>query len=124
MPSRIVDAEQERSKRDLRLRIGRLRRRIDARIRSTESQTRRLTSWRTYVKSYPGNTIVAALGVGLALSAGLSARRLSRWLGLRMIRRAADQATGHLWQELAQIWADSSPEKDAAENNGAADDRA
>jgi len=123
MPSRIVDARQEQAKRDLRLRIGRLRRRIDARIRGAEGETRRLLSWRTYVKRYPGSAVMAALGVGLAVSAGLSARRLSRWAGLRMIRRAADQVLGHLRRDLARIWADSTP-KSATRTGGARDDRA
>jgi len=123
MPSRIVDAEHERVKRDLRQRIGRLRRRIDAGVRAAENRTRRLTSWRTYVKHYPGSAITAALGVGLALSAGLGARRLSRWLGMRMIRRAADRMLKNLWQEVVQIWIESSPKENVTESSGAGDGR-
>ena len=105
----IVDAQQEQIKRQLRRRIGRLRRRIDNRIRGSSREARRLTSWRTYVKHYPASAIMAALGVGLALSAGLSARRLSRWLGLRLLRQGWDTASGLLRQEIEQLWADSSP---------------
>ena len=124
MPSRVVDVEQERRKRDLRLRIGRLRRRVDDRIRSTGRQARRLVSWRTYVRSHPGYAVTAALGVGLAASAGLSASRLSRWLGLRLLRRATEGAAGRFWQELGQIWADSVPKPGAAETTGTDDDQA
>lgn len=124
MSSRIVDAELERRKRDLRLRIGRLRRRIDGRIRCTGRQARRLTSWRTYVKGYPAAAVTAAFGFGLAASAGLSTRRISRWLGLRLLRRAIDRAGRQLRQELRQIWADSTPSKNAAETSGADDERA
>jgi hypothetical protein len=109
MPARIVDAELDRRKRALRLQIGRLRRRIDGRVRSSTAGARRLVSWRTYVRSYPGPAVLAALGTGLALSAGLSTRRLSRWLGLRLVRRAADQAGRLLWRELKQVWNDSTP---------------
>jgi len=122
MSSRVVDAERERRQRDLRLRIGRLRRRIDGRIRFAGREARRLVSWRTYVRSYPGYAVTAALGVGLAASAGLSTRRLWRWLGLRLLRRAADGAAGRFWQELKQVWADSAPRSGQAEGNGADDD--
>ena len=124
MSSRVVDAEQERRKRDLRLRIGRLRRRIDGRIRLAEREARRLVSWRAYVRSYPGYAVTAALGIGLAASAGLSTGRVSRWLGLRLLRRAADGAAGRFCEELRQIWADSAPQSAAAETTGADDDPA
>ena len=124
MSSRVVDAELERRKRDLRLRVGRLRRQIDGRIRLAEREARRLLSWRTYVRSYPGYAVTAALGFGLAVSAGLSRGRVSRWLGLSLLRRAADGAAGRFWQELRQVWADSAPQTDAAETTGADDDQA
>ena len=124
MSSRVVDAELERRKRDLRLRVGRLRRQIDGRIRLAEREARRLLSWRTYVRSYPGYAVTAALGFGLAVSAGLSSGRVSRWLGLRLLRRAADGAADRFWQELRQVWADSTPQTDAAETSGADDERA
>ncbi len=124
MGSRIVDAELEQTKRDLQRQIGRRRRRIDRRIRATQRETRRLLSWRSYVKACPGNSVMAALGVGLALSAGLSGRRLSRWLGLRLIRRAADNGVQLFWQELGRIWTDSAPGNNPSTKRGADDERA
>ena len=118
MPIRVVDAEREHRKRDLRLRIGRLRRRIDRRSHRAKHEARRLTSWRTYVKRYPSNAVTAALGVGLALSAGLSARRLSRWLGMRLIRRAIAGTMTQLKRELVQVWADSAPDDHRPEADG------
>jgi hypothetical protein len=122
MSSWVADAERECRQRDLRLRIGRLRRRIDGRIRSAGREARRLVSWRTYVRSYPGYAVTAALGVGLAASAGLSAGRLWRWLGLRLLRRAAAGAAGRFWQELRQVWAESTPRSGQTEGSGADDD--
>lgn len=124
MPSRVVDSQQERCKRDLRLRIGRLRRQIDGRICGARREVGRLVSWRSYVRSYPGYAVTAALGIGLAVSAGLSAGRLSRWLGLRLLGRAAEGTAGRFWQELAQIWADSAPQPAPEEPTGADDDQA
>jgi len=122
LPSRIVNVEQDERRREIRLQIGRLRRRIDRRLRTTQKEARRLVSWRTYVRSSPGNAILGALGVGLALSAGLSIRRLSGWLGLRMIRRAVDRGGRLFWQEIAGVWSDSTPTK--TEPTGADDDEA
>jgi hypothetical protein len=124
MSIRIVDVESERRKRDLRLRIGRLRRRIDGRVRNAERQARRLASWRTYVRSYPGHAVAAALGLGRAASAGLSGRWISRRLGLRLVRRAADGLASRCWQELQQIWADSAPRQRVPDASGADDDQA
>ncbi len=123
MPRRIVDVQQQQEIRRLRLRISRLRRRIDGRIRSTGREARRLASWRTYVASYPGSSVLAAFGVGLALSAGLSVRSLSRWFGLRLVRHAAEGARRHFWQELQQIWADSTPKPSATETAGGKNER-
>jgi ElaB/YqjD/DUF883 family membrane-anchored ribosome-binding protein len=121
MSTRVVDVEQERAKRAMRRRIARLRRRIDGRVRSTQREARRLVSWKTYVRSYPGYAVTAALGMGLALSAGLSRRRLSRWLGQRLVRRAIGGATGRFWRELAEVWADSEPRSDATKKSGTAE---
>ena len=111
MSTRAVDVEQEERKRAIRLRIGRLRRRIDGRLRAAERHGRRLLSWQTYVKQWPGSTVVAALGVGLAASTGLDHGRIGRWLGLRLVRGALNRARRQAWRELQQIWADSTPHR-------------
>lgn len=121
MSSRVVDSHCEHQKRDLRLRIGRLRRRVNERIRCGGREVRRLASWRSYVRSWPGNAVAAAFGVGLALSAGLSARRLAGWLGMRLIRRAVECAASQFRRELGQIWADSDPAKGPSKADGAHD---
>ena len=123
MPRQIVDAQQQQEMRRLRLRIGRLRRRIDGRVRGCQHEARRLTSWRTYVASCPGSSVAAAFGVGLALSAGLSARSLLRWFGVRLVRRAREGTGRQFWQELRQIWADSAAKRAATETAGAKDER-
>jgi len=97
----------ERAARHIRLRIGRLRRRIDGRLRAAADEARRLTSWRTYVARYTGSSIAVAFGAGLALAAGLSGRRVLRWIALRSIRQGM-QGVGHgLADELRGIWRQS-----------------
>ena len=70
------DVEFIRQRRVLRLRIARLRRRLDGRVHGLASQGRRLTSWRTYVARFPGYAALAAVGLGLAVSVGLRPPRL------------------------------------------------
>ena len=55
--------------------------------------------------------VIGALGAGLALSAGLSRRWLARWLGLMLMRRASKRFGHVVWDEIAEIWKDSTPDK-------------
>ena len=87
MPREDVQNELQATNRRLRLRIGRLRRRIDGRLHSMQREGRRLVSWKTYVRNYPGSTVMAALGAGLALSAGVQRVKLS--FGHTPLRRNA-----------------------------------
>jgi hypothetical protein len=111
MPARINPDEICRRKRALRLRIGRSRRMIDARLRATGDQTRHLLSWRTYAARYPAWALAAALGAGLVASAGLKPRRMSRWLGLSLVGGAYGQFRRRLWADLLKVWANSTPER-------------
>jgi len=108
------DPDLHLRKRLLRLQMGRVRRRIDRRVRSSQRRARELLDWRTYARRYPGNAMLGAFGLGLALSAGLGARGFSRWLGLRLVRRALRDAQQRLGRELADIWAESTPAGDHA----------
>lgn len=114
--------DHRRRKRELRLEIGRLRRRIDRRVRSLEREGLRLVSWRTYVERYPGYAVAAAFGIGLAASAG-SGGGWSRLLGLRLARRALDKAACGVWQELKGIWAESKPGRPTGDRSGAENGR-
>ena len=118
-----IDADQQREKRQLRLRIGRIRRRIDGRIRTLRRDGRRLASWRTYVQRYPGCAVMAALGFGITVSAGLRGGRWLRWLGTRLVRRAADQGIARLGEELKGIWAESEPQGSGPSKSGGDDGR-
>jgi hypothetical protein len=100
---------------DLRLQIARLRRRCDGHVYDLGRNARRFKSWRTYVKSFPASAVLAAAGAGLAVSAGFGKRRLARWIGLRLIKRAAGLAGKTLKQEAQNFWAATAPGKS---NNG------
>jgi hypothetical protein len=97
-------------KRQLRLRIGRMRRQIDRHVGEADRCGRKLLSWRTYVQRYPGYAALAAFGSGLALSAGLRRGRLQRWLGGRLVGEVAGRFVGLLGAELRRWWARSPPQ--------------
>jgi hypothetical protein len=111
MSHRIIDDELLRRKRELRLRIGRSRRKIDGRLRATEDSARRLLSWRTYVVRYPVWSLAAALGAGVAASAGFRPSRMSRWLGLSLVRHALGGFQQNVWAELRRTWTQSTPDR-------------
>ena len=75
-------------------------------------------SWRTYAARYPGNLILAALGAGLAFSAGLSGRRLLRWIGTGMFRKAGRHLGRSVWREIRQVWTESAPCDPSADKSG------
>jgi hypothetical protein len=108
---RTVNADLVERKRSLRLRIGRSRRRLDGRLRASRDRADQLLSWRTYVVRYPVWAMAAALGAGLAASAGLKPARLSRRLGLSLVRHALGGFKQELWAELRQVWNNAMSDK-------------
>ena len=121
MSRRTVDPDTQRAKRELRLRIGRLRRRLDRRVRAAQRETGRLTSWKTYVRRWPGHAVLAALGLGMSASATLGGGRWARLLGMRLVRRVGDQAGNRVWDELRGVWQESAPRRDRSRGEGGGD---
>ena len=107
MPAHTNTDELLHRKRELHLRIGRARRRIDRRLRATKDHAHELLSWRTYVVRYPGWALAAALGAGLAASSALRPARVTRWLGSALLGRALGGFQQRLGSELRRIWKDS-----------------
>jgi hypothetical protein len=104
-------------KRQLRLRIGRMRRQIDRHIVAADRSGRKLLSWRTYAQRYPGYAALAAFGTGLALSVGLKRGRLQWWLGGQLVREVAGRIAGQIGEELRRWWGEAfcrSPKTDTA----------
>lgn len=119
-----TDAEFERNKRLLRLRIARLRRRMDGRVHGLQAQGRRLASWKTYVRRYPGYAVLAAAGLGLAFSAGLRRGGWTRMLGLQLVRRASRGVLAGVVAELGGLWSEATPERAPHKPDGADHGRA
>jgi hypothetical protein len=106
MSASIRHDELLRRKRELRLRIARGRRRIDGRLRTSQGRARELLSWRTYAVRYPALALAAAFGAGLVASAGFRPSRISRRLGLSLVRHAIGGVQQHVWTELARFWSE------------------
>jgi len=113
MSQPTIDAEQVRVKRQLRLKIGRLRRRINGHIRGSQRQGRLLLSWRTYVKRYPAGMLAAAFGVGMATSTGLKGPRLLRSICSLLVRRGTGTVTEGVRNELRRLWEESAPRRNS-----------
>jgi hypothetical protein len=96
-------------KRRVRLQIGRTRRRIDGRLRGLERQGRRMVSWPTWVLRLPAQSLVAALGVGLAAGSGVWRKRRLRALGRYLARRAGGQVLAAAIRALADLWTHWTP---------------
>lgn len=118
MSSRVAHADLPRTRRRLRLRIGRLRRRLDGRVHASRRHAARLLSWRTYVRLYPGYAFLGAMALGASVSAGLGGGRWARLLAARMVRRIGEGAGQKLWEELLRLWARSAPDRPAGPPGG------
>jgi len=53
--------------------------------------------------------LAAALGAGMTASAGLRPAKVSRWLGLSLVRHAFGGFQQQLLVELRRVWNDSTP---------------
>jgi hypothetical protein len=91
-------------KRAIRLRIARVRRRIDRRLRAVEREGWRLVSWRTWLRWPPARSLLASLGSALATSGRRGPARWIRVLGRSMARRAKDPALAAALRHLADLW--------------------
>ncbi len=107
MSMRTANDDLLSRKRELHLRIGRSRRRIDRRLQKAKAGAGELLSWRTYVVRYPGWAIAAALGAGMAASSVLRPGRISRWLGSSLARQALQGVQQRFVSELKNIWTET-----------------
>jgi hypothetical protein len=91
-------------RRDLRARIGRLRRRIDQRLGLVHSSQARLSVWREQIVRSPLAALLAAVAAGLALVSGLRGRKANGQNGTPFpaeeALRFARWLIGRLWSRF------------------------
>jgi hypothetical protein len=90
-------------RRELRVKIGRARRRIDVRLRATATEGRKLMSWQTYVARYPGSSLLAAFGLGVTGATADSRSFIGRLAAL-LWKGAADRAVKLAFRALERWW--------------------
>ena len=108
--------------RELRAKIARTRLRLDRHLHAATKETQRLKSWKTYVQSFPGSAVTAALGLGLALAGGMKAKSISRWLGNRLLRFAWNSTRSGILDEVHAIWAESGSNLNKSQGGGVKDE--
>ncbi len=79
-------SDRAQARRELRVLIGRQRRRVDHRLHSAGREGRRLLSWRTYLRRYPAWAL-AAVGAGMTSAASLQRGRWPRQINATLFRR-------------------------------------
>ncbi len=94
----------QQEKREIRLKIGRTRRRIDARLRATAVEGRKLATWRTYVRRYPAAAVLGAFGLGMSGASLFRPQKMLKNAGSSILRASADRVIGLVWQELKRYW--------------------
>ena len=121
MISTSGQTDSRQFRRDLRARIGRLRRRIDQRLGLVRSSQARLSAWREHLVHSPLAALLAAVAAGLALISGLRGRKASRQEGTPFpaeeALRFARWLIGRLWSRFHGT-ADARSEPRPAEAEG------
>jgi hypothetical protein len=133
MPSkRLVDADLQQEKRELRAQSARLRRQFNTHVNGMIREQARLRSWRTWVRRFPLPALATAFGVGLAASVGITRTRaaernlwqslLSRWAVPRLMQWATSAITGGLLSEILRTWTGSAASAESASDASAPSD--
>ena len=122
MISLCGQADSRQLRRDLRARIGRVRRRIDQRLGLVRANGARSSAWRHDVLRSPLLALLAALMVGLSLASGLRGRKANEKDGpsfpIEEAYRLAHWVLGKLWSRFHSSAAAAGPDQPPAEAQG------
>lgn len=102
-----MPSDEQQTKRLLRQQIGRLRRRIDGRVRGVRQQGQELASWRTYIQQHPGLAVLAALGLGVAAAYGVKRGGWGESPAVRRAERLLRPLFKRVWREGKRWWTGS-----------------
>lgn len=96
MPQPRTIPTSDAQRRELQSQIERSRRRLERNIGRLVGSSLSLGSWQDYVTAHPVRSLLAAAGVGLALSGLVSRLPLPR----NLVEQVASLAMGAGWQEM------------------------
>lgn len=115
-----MPSDEQQTKRLLRQQIGRLRRRIDGRVRGVRQQGQELASWRTYVQRHPGLAVLAALGMGVAAAYGVKRNGWGETPAVRRAQHLLRPLLKRAWIEGKRWWTRSTTDGRPAPTEGGA----
>ena len=102
--------------RKLRAEIGRMRRRLDRRAMTLIDRSLLFSSWRDYVAKYPGRSLFAAAGAGMAMGGLASGDLKKSKSGARIYDSAISVSWIALWDEFVAIVKSRAARADNAEH--------
>jgi uracil-DNA glycosylase len=88
----------------LRQEIQSQRRNIEERLRNIVHEANRLRQWRLYLRTFPGAAVLTVAGLGLAIAAKTSGRKLIGEAGGWLLRTAGKLLSRRLAEELSRVW--------------------
>lgn len=115
-----MPCDEQQTKRLLRQQIGRLRRRIDGRVRDVRQQGRELASWRTYIQQHPGLAVLAALTLGVAAAYGMKRGGWGENPAVQRAERLLRSLFKRVWREGKRWWTGSTTAGSPAPAEGGA----
>jgi hypothetical protein len=104
LSDKTMPYDDRQEKREIRLKIGRMRRRLDVRAQKAITEGRKLVSWRAYVGRHPAAAVATAFGLGLSGATAFSSNALLKKLGAALLRGSYDRAIRLIGQELLRRW--------------------
>lgn len=113
-----VPLDEQQTKRLLRQQIGRLRRRIDSRVRGVRQQGQQIASWRSCLLRRPGLTMLAVVGLGLAAAYGVTQRQWANHPAVERAKQLLRPTLERLWREAKQRWTGTTTPESAASDEG------
>jgi len=103
MPANESDEARGLRRSEIRVRIARLRRRIDREVEHVVDRSMQWVALRGYVARYPARSLAAAAAAGMTAALALSKVRVPESFGVRLYDLATSGAWSCIWRELCQV---------------------
>jgi hypothetical protein len=112
-----METPEEQARNELRMQIARVRRRLDARIRSAAGRTTGMVSLPRLFGRYPRIAMLIGLWAGRAVL-GTLREDPKRWLGQPLLRQVAGKAAEGFWRKFRQYRAERRAKRAGQKHDG------